>query len=396
MTMVESEKDAAQKEWGVPVVFREDPSMNVLGKLEYGRHHESPVNVVRYIPGRTFTPHYMMHELMRLRLFSTNTASGVGKVVHSDESTRKGFADRFGAQFRPLRQRLGHDRFADFYSSLYDGLVSRAMNSPVDLMVEDMIYKRYPGMRPLQLLSLLQQERDNAEADRRGSAMKELPRVIVDATRMMNIIQALQFRDLFGVDTVREHGPSRREMEGAQSLYEEYLAYREDYKPGDEYDLMEYFLQELHLQGLLLISPEDEFLGRPEDVATVLPTETEQERKEREFQEANRDGEDPAKTMMMAMYMVEAMEYMVPLPKEQVRRIAFEAAMLGTRGISPDGRDYCIPSLPGRGFGGYEMLAWYYVSWALTAPEAVDSLNLPFSAAYRSAVQMYRAKKGKG
>ena len=68
---------------------------------------------------------------------------------------------------------------------------------------------------------------------------------------------------------------------------------------------------------------------------------------------------------------------------------------IGTRGISPDGKDYCIPSLPGRGFSGYEMLAWYYVSWAMTAPEAVDSLNLPFSAAYRSAVQMYRAKKGK-
>ena len=46
-------------------------------------------------------------------------------------------------------------------------------------------------------------------------------------------------------------------------------------------------------------------------------------------------------------------------------------------------------------FGGYQLLAYYYVSWARAIPEKLDALGLPFSKAYESALQMYNAKHGK-
>ena len=77
-------KDEIEKEFGVPVEFRADPGMPVLGKLRYGRHYSQNRNIVFYNPGKPFTAHYVIHELMHLYMFSRNTKAGVGKMVTSD------------------------------------------------------------------------------------------------------------------------------------------------------------------------------------------------------------------------------------------------------------------------------------------------------------------------
>ena len=67
--------------------------------------------------------------------------------------------------------------------------------------------------------------------------------------------------------------------------------------------------------------------------------------------------------------------------------------MLGMDGISPDKQEgYKIPSID-RDFGGYEMLAYYYVSWAIAIPEKVKMLGLPFETAYKNALDLFRMMK---
>jgi hypothetical protein len=58
-------------------------------------------------------------------------------------------------------------------------------------------------------------------------------------------------------------------------------------------------------------------------------------------------------------------------------------------GITPDKQGYSVKSLGDREFGGYQMLAYYYVSWAIAIPEKLNSLGLPFSKAYELAKQMF-------
>lgn len=401
MILVGHEKDLIEKDFGVPVDLVKDESLPVLGKLSYWKHHGDDRNLVRYNPGKPFTPHYMMHELMHLRMNSINTKEGVNKVVFSTEEDSRRFLNRFTSQFRPLVQRIGREKFDAFYKKLHNGLASRAMNSPLDLFVEDMVFSRYPEFRHLQLLSLIAQEKENISADKQADQMRELPRIITEASRTMNIIQSLQLKDLFGLDYVSEHGGTRQEVNNADMLYKEWQAYKDSYNPGDEYELLEYFLQNLRLQDLLQIRPEDEFLAEAAgvkdsyDFNNLLPPLTEEEKKEAVFQQKHRDGEDPAITMMMAMYMKGAIDYMSTVSKDEVRTIARDIAVLGLGGISPDKGGYSIPSLPGREFGGYEMLAWYYVSWAAAFPEMVDKLNLPFSSAFQTALMMYRANNDK-
>ena len=68
--------------------------------------------------------------------------------------------------------------------------------------------------------------------------------------------------------------------------------------------------------------------------------------------------------------------------------------MVGVTGIHPK-KKYSIKSIPDKEFGGYQLLAYYYVSWARAIPEKLGALGLPFSKAYESALQMYNAKHGK-
>ena len=89
-----------------------------------------------------------------------------------------------------------------------------------------------------------------------------------------------------------------------------------------------------------------------------------------------------------------AMEYFDTLEPHDVHRIALEIAMVGVTGIDPK-KKYSIKSIPDKEFGGYQLLAYYYVSWARAIPEKLDALGLPFSKAYESALQMYNAKNQK-
>ena len=68
--------------------------------------------------------------------------------------------------------------------------------------------------------------------------------------------------------------------------------------------------------------------------------------------------------------------------------------MVGVTGIDPK-KKYSIKSIPDKEFGGYQLLAYYYVRWARAIPDKLAHLGLPFSKAYDSALQMNNAKHKK-
>jgi hypothetical protein len=53
--------------------------------------------------------------------------------------------------------------------------------------------------------------------------------------------------------------------------------------------------------------------------------------------------------------------------------------MLGTQGIDPNKKDYIISSVSNNSFSGSQVLAFYYVSWALAMPDQVQHLGLHFT-----------------
>jgi hypothetical protein len=63
--------------------------------------------------------------------------------------------------------------------------------------------------------------------------------------------------------------------------------------------------------------------------------------------------------------------------------------MAGTQGFNPNKEDYRIPSIEGKTFSGYHILAYYYVSFKLAIPELLSQLQLPFDEEYKMARIMY-------
>lgn len=69
-------------------------------------------------------------------------------------------------------------------------------------------------------------------------------------------------------------------------------------------------------------------------------------------------------------------------------KIAFDIVLQGTQGFRADKSGYTVPSIPGKEFTGYQILAWYYVSWAISAPLQLADLGLPYEKEYEVAKRM--------
>ncbi len=106
-------------------------------------------------------------------------------------------------------------------------------------------------------------------------------------------------------------------------------------------------------------------------------------------------GEDPVFTMKMAMYMLSALRYFERLYPREIKRIAYDIAMLGTMGVDSNKSGYKIDSIIGKEFSGYELLAYYYVSWAQVFPNELKAQDLPFTKAYELALQMFADEKNR-
>ena len=168
--------------------------------------------------------------------------------------------------------------------------------------------------------------------------------------------------------------------------------------------MMEYFVQSFNMEDLVEMMDEKQMTsGMKADLSlrSDLKDKAEDALSDEDVEVANaqfalnhQDGANPTETMMMSMYMLGAMEYFDTLEPHDVHRIALEIAMVGVTGIDPK-KKYSIKSIPDKEFGGYQLLAYYYVSWARAIPEKLDALGLPFSKAYESALQMYNAKNQK-
>ena len=398
---IKDELEAVDK---VNIRITEDKSLNVHAKMEYAPLHAAKEHVIRYNPEKEFVEHLFIHEMMHLKMNQQATKANKAKAVVSSVQTRTAFKKRY-LQF--MKKRHSHIAASELDKIIYglaDGLGLQLMNCPLDLFVEEMMYRDYKIMHPIQLLSLFQMEQDNINAVKQTAANGFFPKEIVYANKVMNIVTSMHFKDMYGINLIGQYNPTKQEYRHAQDLYDEFKAYLNTYKAGDEYEMLEYFVQSFNMEDLVEIVDESQVTagmktdlslkGDLSDLADGALSEEDADVANAQFALNHQDGADPAETMMMSMYMLGAMEYFDTLDHQEVHRIALEIAMVGVTGIDPK-KKYSIKSIPDKEFGGYQLLAYYYVSWARAIPDKLEDLGLPFSKAYESALQMYNAKHKK-
>jgi hypothetical protein len=108
-----------------------------------------------------------------------------------------------------------------------------------------------------------------------------------------------------------------------------------------------------------------------------------EEREEmRKFLDANADVKI---NMAIFLHMVDAIKFFKKLDAPRIQEIAMELALLGNTGIDPNKQGYKVSFQKGKGFSGQKVLAFMYVSIALSLPDLLAELKMPFEKEYNLA-----------
>ncbi|MEX2369767.1 MAG: hypothetical protein WD578_02085, partial [Bacteroidales bacterium] len=275
----------------------------------------------------------------------------------------------------------------------FSGVNGQILNTPIDLFIEDRIYNRFKHLRPLQFMSLYTITKQGIEANTRPDIIKITPTKVLSASITYNLVSAMHFRDLFGVDFIADHKPKKSEVDKAAELYKEFQDYRHDKDPGEEYNLVQFWAEDLNVDGYFELVDENKSSKSADSVLNDIEKDPygldeddpSKERKMKQFIETHGDKDT---NMAVAMHMVIALEYFAGMPQEDVKKIAMEIAQVGITGIDPKKDGYKIPSIKGSSFSGYKTLAYYYVSWAIAIPEMLPQLQMPFDREYELAKEI--------
>jgi hypothetical protein len=222
------------------------------------------------------------------------------------------------------------------------------------------------------------------------------PQSTVSKTKTYSLVNAIQFKELFGINLIPEFNATTTELKLADTFYKEFAARKDNRKPGQEFELVKHWAKELDLEPFFELENEtkfetknniDEFLTKlQQDPFGLNEEEDPIEKKEMEIFQKHQ--EEIGTNMAIVLFMVDALQYFKNKPLEDIKQTALEIAMLGTMGIDPNKKEYIISSIANKRFSGNQVLAYYYVSWAIAMPEQVQHLGLDFKKEYAMALKL--------
>lgn len=364
----------------------ENKEIQTPAKIEIAEYHKKEHHTVYFKPDYRAYQHLIMHELTHLELVIKARQESTNLLFTSDSQKNGIFSNKYKKQLiKQLPEGLDTLTVNNIINSLFQGINSRVYNAPIDLFIEDFLYQNFPKLRPFQLISLMRliEESINAVTDK--AILKTFPNDLISKNKIYNIVMAMQFKELFGIDIIERYKANKTEMSAANDFYEEFKEYQDDFRPGEEYELVQHWAEDLDLNNYFQLVPENQQESKtveavlaemqidPYGVNTRDKTE---ERNMKAFLKQHADGNT---NKAVVMHMVGALQYFKPLPIENVKLLAFEFATLGIAGIDPKKENYSIPSIKDKTFTGYQALAYYYTSWAIALPEQLAQIQMPFN-----------------
>jgi tetratricopeptide (TPR) repeat protein len=386
-------------EGGREIDIIEDTDIPTAAKIEFAENYNRPKHIVKYKPKYLAIEHLIMHELVHLDFVIEARNKELNQLFVSTQQQKSAFIKSLDSTIKKFsKMGIPEDGIANYCSSLFEGINSQIFNTPIDLFIENFLFTEYSALRPYQFISLytLNQEGLKAVTDKRN--VEQTLKEIVSKSKIYNMVNAMQFKELFGIDFIKDFQASAIELKQVNDFYNEYLQYRDDKEPAEEYEMVLHWAEDLKLDKNFELINEIEYRTKRTDIDNLLTSiekdpydlESKDPYKQREMAKFQKSQEKIGTNMAVVMFMVDALQYFETVPKEKIKEIAFEIAMQGTQGYSPDKKDYRISAIPGKLFSGYHILAYYYVSWMLAIPEMVSQLHLPYDDEYNLAISMHK------
>jgi len=374
----------------------EDADIKTAAKFELAENFNRAKHTVRYKPNYAGVEHLILHELSHLKLIIDARNEGINQLFISTQQQKIEFLSNYSGHASSLSKKgFPGTTINEFLLMLFEGLNLQVYNTPIDLFIENTIYHEYPEFRPWQFLSLYSLIEQGIVAVTNKRIIELAPKDILSKSKIYNLINVMQYRDLFGVDLISQFNATPVELKQAQTFYNEYLEYRDDKKPGEEYEILLHWAEDLKVDRYSELVGEIQYRKRSDINSFISSLEKDplgmddrdpvKEREHRRFQQSQ---EKEGANMAVVMHMVSALQYLQNLPKATIKKIAFDIAMQGTQGFSTEKSGYTVPSIPDKEFTGYQILAWYYVSWAISAPLQLAELGLPYEKEFELAKKM--------
>ncbi len=379
----------------------QDSEIPTAAKFEFAENYDRPKHIVRYKPSYPAVEHLIMHELVHLDFVIEARKGALNQLFISNQNHKSKFINGLESTVKKFdKMGVSEKSISDYCSNLFEGMNRQIFNTPIDLFIENFLYNDFSELRPYQFLSLYNMLQEGLKAVTDKKIVELSPKDIISKSKIYNIVNAIQFKELFGLDFIKDFQASTTELKSANDFYAEYLQYKDDREPGEEYELVIHWAEDLKLDKYFELVNEVEFRTKRKDIDNLLSTieqdpydlESKDPSKKSEMDKFQKSQKTLGTNMAVVMFMVDALQFFERMPPDEIKKIAFEIATQGTQGYRPDKDGYRINSIKGKTFSGYHILAYYYVSWSLAIPEMVLQLNLPYEEEYKLALTMHKPK----
>lgn len=377
-----------------------DHSISTPAKLEVAHYKDRAYHVVKYKQDSKFNVHFLYHELMHLKFILQAKNVGENELFTSSEAHFESFKKQYPTIKKNLAKAGINDPSASngLYRQLFDGLSLQLYNAPIDLFIEDYLYKNFKHLRPIQFLSILQMI-DVVFQGQSNDMMKNIvPSRIRDVNLTMAIPQMILTKELFGVDEINKVSNKNLTKRG-QKLFDDFLELRNDKSEGEEYDLINWWSEELGLGSYYSLKKDqigktsfakrkewlpDELIKALEKDPYSLEDDLEfEEEQMRLFQESQAEG---GINMAVVFYIKDALNYIDAMQVDEIKKIGFEIAEMGRSGIDPNSDEtYNLSTVPNMTFSGWRMLAWMYTTWMKFNPKLAVQMGLEFDKEFKLA-----------
>lgn len=255
-------------------------------------------------------------------------------------------------------------------------------NCPLDLLIERRLDAELPALRPVQLLSLVQLAAEARASTLNPEVRKLTPPRILRATSALNGTHALLLDELSGGAT--RCWPAYRALETAdlsEKLLRHWQQRQPGLAPGGEYDLVDEFADMVGLRDWYVWKP-DPGDQRPAAGEPVLEGTTNPDLLR-------------AKHPAAVWFLLDALQRYARLPADDVRKIAFEIAVLGREGLDyadPE-KKYRLPSLPGENFSGLQVMCLMFAAFKQVAPE--HAVGMELEEPFLTALELFNERQPK-
>jgi len=385
-----------ESECGKEIDIFKDTEITTAAKIEFAEVYNREKHTVRFKPDYPAVEHLITHELVHLDFVIKARKEGLNKLFTSNSDQKTNFLKGIEPTIQKLRK-MGVDEsdITNYCNGMFTGINLQVYNTPIDLFIENFLFNEYPELRPFQFISLFNLLQEAMKTVNDKGIVELSPKDIVSKNKIYILVNALQFKELYGIDLIGDFNPTKFELKQAKSFYDEFIEYRDDKQPAEEYELVQHWADDLNLSVNFKLVDEAEFHEENSIEKSMMKTfeklnsptikiSKDQESEMRQFiatQKANGTNAD------IVIFMVEALKYFQSMTIEKIKPIAVEIAMKGAKGYDPL-KHYSIDSIPNKIFSGYQILSYYYVSFALALPDVLMELNLPFHEEYLMAKGM--------